>query len=53
MLAFRMCWPMSRADSGTSSVTRTDTWLQAHAPHYHYICVIDPFLACKALASGN
>lgn len=52
MLAFRKSWHMSRAVSGTSNKTRTDTLLQAHALHYHYICVIDPFLARKTLTSG-
>lgn len=52
MLAFQMSWHMSCAVSGTSNMTRTDTLLQAHALHYHYICVIDPFLVRKALTSG-
>lgn len=52
MLAFQMSWHMSCAVSGTSDMTRTDTLLRAHALHYHYICVIDPFLVREDLTSG-
>ena len=52
MLAFWLSWHMSCAVSGTSKVTWTDTLPQAHARHYRYICITDPFLARKALTSG-
>lgn len=51
MLAFWISWHMSCAVSETSKVTWTDTLPQAHALYYHYICVTDPFLACKAMTS--